>query len=174
MNENRPSSFKFALTNGVLLGIALIAFALIMYLLEVGRQSPVQYLSFVIMIGLTFVFVKQWRDKHNEGFISFGGAYSHAFLTILIASVITSVYAFVFFSYIAPGEIAKILEEAEEGILKSQQNISDSDLDMAMSFTRMFTKPPIMAIFAFLGNILAGLLISFIPAVALKKERIDF
>jgi hypothetical protein len=174
MNENRPSGFKFAINNGILMGIALIAFSLIMYLLDVGRQSPVQYLSFVVMIALVILFVKQWRDKYNEGFISFGGAYSQAFQTILIASVVTAIYAFVFFSFIAPGEITEILEEAEEGILKSQPNISDSDLEMAMSFTEMFTKPWIMAVMAMLFNVLAGLVVSLIPAFVLKKEATEF
>ncbi len=174
MNENRPSAFKFALNNGILLGIALIAFSLVIYLLDVERQSPLQYLSFIIIIALTFVFVKQWRDKHNDGFVSFGSAYSQGYLTIVLASVVTAIYTFIFFSYIAPGEVAKILEEAEQSILKSQPNISDSELDMAMSFTEIFTKPAVMAVMAILINVLAGLILAIIPAAILKKEPTEF
>lgn len=174
MNENKPSSFKAALNSGIFLGLALIIFSLITYLLEVDRQSPLQYLSFVIIIALVFVFVKQWRDKYNGGFINFGGAYSHGLLVIFLASLITAIYTFIFFGYIAPGEIDNIIAEAEQSILKSQPDISDSDLEMALSFTEMFTKPWLMAVMAVFINVLAGLIIAIIPAAILKKEPTEF
>jgi hypothetical protein len=174
MDENRPSSFKIAMNSGILLGLALIVFSLITYLLDLARESPLQYLSFVIILVLVFIFVKQWRDKYNDGFITFGGAYSHGLLVIFLASLITAVYTFIFFGYIAPGEIAKIIEEAEQSILKSQPDISDSDLEMALSITEMFTKPWLMAVMAILINILAGLIIAIIPAAILKKEQTEF
>lgn len=50
-------------------------------------------------------------------------------------------------------------------------NMSDSDLEMAMSWTRMMMKPWLMAIWGIIGNTIAGLIISLIVAIFMKKEK---
>lgn len=49
--------------------------------------------------------------------------------------------------------------------------MSDSDLEMAMSWTRMMMKPWLMAIWGIIGNTIAGLIISLIVAIFMKKEK---
>ena len=136
LEGNRPSNAKFALINGIYMGVALIIFSLVLYLLDVPRESPIQYLSYVITIALTIVFVIQWRDKHNDGFLTYGQAFSHGILIILFASILSAIYTFIFFQIIAPGEIENMLKEARESMYDNPA-INDDNIDMAMSMTEI-------------------------------------
>lgn len=169
---NRPSGTKIALINGIYMGLALIIVSLVLYLLDVPRDSYVQYISYLVMIVLTVVFVKQWRDQHNGGYISYGGALGHGFLIILFGSIISAIYIYVFFSFIAPGELAIMLEEAEQQLY--ERGMSDQEIEVAMQWTGMMMKPWMMAIWVIVGGAIGGLIISAILAIFLKKEPKEF
>lgn len=171
MEETKTSSFKVAINHGLMLGGVLIVFSYLMYLLGVDFDSKLQYFSYIIMIAGLFIGIKQWRDKYNNGFISYGDAFKNGFFTMLIAGILTSIWVLLFFTVVAPDEIGKMLEIAEEKMYESQPDMTDEQLDLAMKWTKMFMSPLWMAIWGFLGNIFAGLVLSAIIAIFIKKEK---
>ncbi len=154
------------------MGIALIFFSLVLYLTGVPRDNYIQYLSYVIMIVLTIVFVKQWRVKHNDGYLTYRQAFSHGFLIILFATILSALYTYVFFAFIAPEELQVILQEAEDKMY--DQNMPDEQIAIAMKWTAMMTKPWVMSIWVIIGGTIGGLLISAVLAIFLKKESTEF
>ena len=174
LNEpvNKPSGTKVALINGIYMGLALIIVSLVLYLLDVPQDSYIQYISYLVMIVLTFVFVKQWRDQYNGGYLSYGGAFGHGFLVILFGSIISAIYTYVFFSFIAPDALAAMIEEAEQGLY--ERGMSDQEIEVAMQWTGMMMKPWMMAIWVIVGGAIAGLIISAILSIFLKREPKEF
>jgi hypothetical protein len=172
--ENRPSNVKVALINGIYLGVALIFFNLILYVIGVDREHWIQYLSFLIMLIGVFLAQKNWRDKYNEGFLTYGQAFSNGFLTILFSSIITAIYSYVFFEFLAPAEHLAILETAEESIYDGNPNISDEEFEMAWKWTKMMTSTWMLAIWGILGGVFGGLIISAITSIFVKKEPQQF
>lgn len=170
--SNRPASVRVALVNGIYMGLALIIVSLIFYLLDIPRENPVQYLSFVVLIVLTIIFVKQWRDQYNGGYLTYGGAFSHGFLVILFGVILAGIYTFIFFQFIAPGEIQVILDETEQKLYS--QGMADEQIEMAMKWTRMMTKPWAMAIWGIVVSTIVGLIVSAIVAIFMKKEPKEF
>ncbi len=168
----KPSSAKIALINGIYLGIALIVLSLVLYLLDVSRDSYAQYLSYVVMIGLMIIFVIQWRDKYNGGYLSYSGAFGHGFLVILFGTILSAIYTYVFFAFIAPGELMVLIEEAEQQMY--EKGMSDQEIEMAMSWTRMMMKPLMMGVWVIVGGAIGGLIISALAAIFLKKEPTEF
>lgn len=169
---NKPSGTKIALINGIYLGIILIVVSLIFYLLDMSRERWIQWINYAVMLVFAFVFIKQYRDKYNDGFLSYGKAFGHGFLVILFAAIVSAIYTVVFFSFIAPGELAIILEETEQNMYN--QGMSDQEIEMAMGWTKMMMKPWVMSIFVIVFSALAGLIISAILAIFLKKEPKEF
>lgn len=169
MEEHSPSNVKVALTNGIFLGVVLIVFSLIMWIIGVPREHWLQYLSFIIMLAGVVVALKNYREKCG-GLITYGQAFTNGFLTVLFASILTSVYIFLFFQVLAPAELEKMLELAEEQMIESDPNLSDEELELAMGYTKMFMKPWTMALWALLFNVIAGLIIAAIAAAFMKKE----
>lgn len=168
----RPSSAKVALTNGLYMGIALIVISLILYLLGLNAESYAPYFSYAVMIGLTIVFVLQWRNKYNDGYISYSSAFGNGFLTILFGAIISAVYAYVFFAFIAPGELQVMLDKAEEGMY--DKGMSEQEIEMGMKYTRMMMTEWMMPIWVIVGSAFWGAVISAILAIFLKKERKEF
>lgn len=174
MDEQKTSNVNVALINGLFIGAAMIVYTLILYLSGLPRDNWLQYLSYLIMLIGVVMSIKQWRDKYNNGFLSYGQSFSNGFLTLLFSGILTSLYAFVFFQFIAPGEIAKMMEMAEEKMLESNPNMSDADLEMAMKWTSMMMKPWVMAIWGLVGTTIVALILSAIVSIFMKKEEKQF
>jgi len=174
MDEQKTSNVNVSLINGLYLGAALIVYSLILFLLGLPRDNWLQYLSYLLMIVGVVLAIKQWRDKYNNGFLSYGQAFSNGFLTLLFAGILTSIYIFLFFQFIAPGEVAKMAEMAEEKMLEQNPNITDDELAIAMKWTTMMMKPWLMALWGLLGTAIVGLIISSIVAIFMKKEDNQF
>lgn len=172
MND-KMSKTNFTLMHGVILGIILIVFSLLLYLLGMS-SSKLQYLSYAILIGYLLYAMIEWRDKYNEGTLGYGQTFSTGFLVILFSSFVVAAYVILFYGLIAPGEIEVALREAEEGVLIAQPDITDEALDMTMKWTKMMMTPWMMAIWSFMGNLFAGLVLSAILAAFVKKESQPF
>lgn len=173
LEGRKPSNVNFAMINGMYMGVALIIFSLILYVLDVPHDNFVQYFSYVIMIAFTFVFVKQWRDKHNGGFLSYGGAFSNGFLTILFATILSAIYTYIFFQLIAPGEIQVLIAEAEEKMYENP-NMTEEQVELAMKYTAMMMTPIMMSVWVTVGGAIGGAVISALLAIFLKKEPKEF
>lgn len=162
---------SFALTNGVYLGVILIIFSLIGYVADFSTTSWVNYLSYVMVIGMLIYALKTYRDKESGGFISYGRSLGLGTLIGLYSSILLAVYTFVFFQYFDPAELQKILVEAENNML--DQGMSDRDVETAMSFTRMMTNPPVMAAFTVIGFTFWSFIFSLIISIFVKKDNPD-
>ena len=169
--ENQKSPISASLTYGLLLGLALIVFSLIMFILNVGQHSKIQWISYLIMIGGLFWAMIAYRNKYSDGFISYGKAFGVGFWTILFAAIIASIYTYFYVTRIDPALIENILSDAEDKILANSPDISDEDLENALHYTRMFTSPFMITIWGFIANVIFGTILSMIIAIFVKREK---
>lgn len=172
MEENQKSAFMPSLINGIYLGLTLVVFSLLMFLLDVDRESWINYISYVIMAAGLYMAIVNYRDKLSGGFIEYGKAFSAGFYTGLIASLITTIFTYIYVQYIDPGLIEEILVKAEESMLESNPEMSDEQLSQALSMTKsLVASPMMMAIWSFLFNVIAATLLSLIIAIFAKREN---
>ena len=166
--KNVPAS-KGALNYGILLSIALIIYSLLLFVLGLDSHPWLNYLSYIIMIVGIYLATVNFRNKYQDGLISYGKAVGVGFFTVLVASVIMAVYTFIYFSYINPDVFQQAMIEAEQRML--EEGMSDMQVDQALSMMERFQKPWVSTIFAFLGNILIGLVIALITSIFIKREE---
>lgn len=169
--EEKKSAFMPSLMPGIYLGFVLIIFSLLLFVLDVDMESPIKYLSYVIMALGLFWAVVSYRDKQMEGYIEYGTAFSAGFYTGLFAAVLSGIFTFIYVQYIDTGLIDEILLKAEEAMLEQNPDISDEQLDQALSMTEMFTSPIMMGILGFVGNLLGSTILSLIIAIFAKREN---
>ncbi len=170
MEENKKSPFMSSLSSGIILGIVLIIFSLIMYFLDVDSESKIMWLSYVILFIGLYMAIVSYRKKLPGEIMTYGQAFLSGFLTGLFTSVLVAIFVYIFVEYIDTTLIAKKLAEAEEQILESQPDISDEDLDRALSITKAILNPAMMTVFSFLGNLLLSTIFSLIIAIFAKRE----
>lgn len=167
----KKSAFGPASLSGFYLGIALIIFSLLMFLLDIDLDSPFRYFSYLIIAGGLFWSMVSYRDKHMSGFLDYKGAFITGFYTGLIASVIAGIFAYVYAQYIDVGLTEEILTRAETEMLENNPNMSDEQIDQALTMTEKFTSPAMMGIWGFVGNLVVSTIFSLIIVIFAKREN---
>ena len=170
--EKQASSLKIWLNFGLITAAIVIVLDLVFYLLELPRESPIRYISFVVYIGAIIWASKTYRDTKGGGFISFGKSFGVGFMTGFFAALIVAVYVFMFFQYIAPEMVQEILDQQEVKMLERNPNMTNAEIDYAMNMSAKFTTPPIMAFFALLFTTLIVLLVSLVASIFIKREEV--
>lgn len=132
------------------------------------------YASMVLAFSMIFVAVKTFRDKHLDGTISFGKAFSIGFLITLIASTIYVLTWEVSFHYFVPDYMEKYAEKTIEGLRNAGKDQAAIDKQAAemKSFGEMYKNPLVRLGFSYMEILPVGLLISLIVALILKRKAL--
>jgi hypothetical protein len=171
--ENQRTQTKVAMNYGLLYGLSGTAVFLLFYFLGTDLQSKLpQYINYVILILFIVMGVKSYRDEDLGGHISYGKSLGTGVLIALFGGIISGIFSLIFFKYIAPEMIQKILDTTQQGL--TEKGLTDEQMEAAMTWTRKFMQPAWLFVFSILGSAFAGFLFSLIISVFMKKEENPF
>jgi len=170
MDENNKSIFLPSLTNGLILGVALIGFSLILYILELTENVWVASLAYVILAVILYFAITSFRDKQQNGFLTYGKGVGVGTLTGIFGAILLAIFTFIYVSYIDPGIIEQALIKGEESILESNPEIGDAELEQALGFMEMVTTPTMMSLIAIFWYALVSLVFSLLISIFAKRE----
>ena len=130
------------------------------------------YSSMLIAFSFIFVGIKNVRDKHNGGYISFGNAFKVGLYIALIAS---SVYVvtwlieyYIFIPDFMDKYIAHVLREAQkDGATLAELKAKKDDLS---GYVEMYKTPFGVIVLTYLEVLPIGLIIALIAAAILKRN----
>lgn len=134
------------------------------------------YASMLLAFSLIFVAIKNYRDKYNNGFISFGKAFRIGLYITLIASTIyVAVWLIDYYFFIGDEfmiQYAEFLkkEMIEEGA--SAQEINEKMAEVS-EWQEMYKNPFINALVTYTEIIWVGLVIALIAAGILKRKPVS-
>ena len=113
--ENQPTPiWKHSLMYGLYTGAALIVLSLIWYVLDMYTESWVAWFSYAALLAGVILSAIHYRDKFNNGLLSYGQSVSTGFLTALFAGIISAIYTFIFMSFVGEEYVQVILQSVEE------------------------------------------------------------
>src|SRR5882724_8994144 len=139
---------------------------------DYNTSMLIGYASMLIAFSLVFVGVRNYRDKYNEGVISFGKAFKIGILIVLIASTIYVVAwlidCFFFIPDFAEKYSAQMLDKLKASGA-SQIEIDKETKEMA-SFVRMFKNPFFNAMMTYVEILPVGLIVTLISSLILKRK----
>jgi len=174
MSDTVPvNRIRLASRVGFFLGLILVLQQTVYYLANVDFKSNLNYLNYIILIGGLYLGIKELRDKHYNGFISYGSAVGYGVLVSLFAGIIIACFIFILYSYIDPNLIDKMLVEIENTYIESGA-LSDDQVDEAVGLMQKMYTPNSLALFSVLGNVFMGLIFSLILGIILRKEDNSF
>ena len=163
---------KFAMNYGTVLGLFLIAIALIMWV--VGADDKQSIIPALLNNGITIAFIAyaiiQYRDINNNGVISYASSLKLGTTIAFFSSVILSFYSVIFISYIDTEALSEVMKMTEQTLLEANPEISDEKLDMALEMTGKFMQPHWMMIMGVLGGTFMGFLYCLVISIFVKKE----
>ncbi|HRW64068.1 MAG TPA: DUF4199 domain-containing protein, partial [Bacteroidales bacterium] len=90
--EKNNSFFKAAVTNGVILGLALIVYSVLMYILGLNLKSFSSWLSYLVIILILVYTTKSYREKYMNNVMTYGQALGFGMLIITVGSLIYIIY----------------------------------------------------------------------------------
>lgn len=181
MEEKSTSMWKSAATYGFYLGIISILLSVIIWaggiIESMGLFGGVMIgiFSFVLTFILLFIFAKGYRNKECGGIISFGMVFKFTFFAILVSTVISIVYNYIFHSFIAPEYMANLMAIMQEKtmIFLENKGVPESTMDEAL---KKFEEVPTMLKTlrqTALSGIIAGGIIALIVSAIVKKNQSD-
>jgi len=170
MEEKSKSSTPNALTYGLITGVVMIVYSLILYLFNLHLNKYLGYISFLILIAGMAYGTVQFRNKDMNGFISYGKAYSSGFMIALFAGILGAIYSFIFYKFIAPDVVREILDMARQNIMAKSPEMTDEQIEQAMNITAKFMTPPLMSIFYLIYCLIVAAIGGLITSVFIKKE----
>ena len=164
----RPPFFKTALEKAALVTGVLIVFTMLLYLLDLHHSRWIASISFILMLVLVFSFAKSYAQSARTEVFTYGQAFRFLMAIFFLSALMSAVFNYIYFLYIAPETIDMAIEEAYENLMKS--GMSEEKAMEIMGMQMMWMNPLSFAATAAISTVLFGLLASLVMAVFIKQE----
>jgi hypothetical protein len=173
--ESRKYSLSLnSLYFGLGLGIALIVFDLMFYIFNAPVKSPFKYLNIVIILGFIVYGTYVFRNKHNNGLISYGRSFLSCFLIALYGGIVYAIYMYIFLKFFDKTMLIQITELARQQIAEKMPNLNDDQIEEMIQMQSKFMTPLFISFGTVFNMTFWGAVLSLIVSVFLKKEDKSF
>jgi hypothetical protein len=171
MEEKKSTFWKSTVYWGGILGIVLIIYSLLLYFLDLSLETWVSWISYLIYIGGILYASISYRNTEMGGVITYGQALGFGTVVAVIASIISSVYSYIFMEFIDPGMVEKMLQMAEEKLIES--GMPEDQIDMVIEMQRKFMKPWLMSLIAIPASSFFGFIFALITSIFVQKKAAE-
>jgi len=168
--ENKPNILKRAMNYGAIVGFASIIYTVILYITDMLFNRGLSMISILILIIGIFYGTKVFRDKANEGFISYGQALTSGVLIAFFSAIITAFFSYLLYVAIDPDLIEKSFQFMEEKFIE-QGKLTEDQIEMFMEKARERSNPLKNSLMSIPISTFIGFLVSLITSAILKKEQ---
>ena len=162
----QPNIIKSAMTNGLILGV-LFSFN---FLFSISKSIPLVLLSYGLMafiLYFTYTSANRYRDKECNGIISFGKSFSFILLSFFFAALISSIVKFVYFQFINPEYLSRLLNESMKAVEMLKLPVDGASYEQMESMM----KPATFSLQFVWMNVFMGTIIGLIMSPFIKKEK---
>ena len=159
-----------AVKNGVMLGLISIVIGLLNQVMGWYTNETIGYVMMVVGIGLMIVFIVRGHNafkENNDGYMSYGKGLGIGTLMVLISSVLSSAFNFIYLSYVDGAQLDFMREKQIEAL--QERGMGQAEIDAALPTMEMFSGPVAMLIFGILGGLLFGFIASLIVSIFTKN-----
>lgn len=165
--SKKSVAIKYGVINGL---VGIILFVIIDFAGMAGNQA-VSYLP-ALVTGVIIFFAQKEFIKEGDGFMNYGEGLGIGTLVSLFSSIISSVFLFVYVSFINTNYISNLLELQRKGM--EEQGLTDAQIEQALSFTSGMFSPIALSIIGIFSGVIFGFIVSLIVSAFTKKARPEF
>jgi hypothetical protein len=167
----RPSVSKIALKYGLISGVFMTLFSLILSMLhlDLEQQSFYGYGGYLILIIAIILALIEYR-KFNEGLVYSKGLKLGTWVS-LYAGLISSIYTYIYLKFI-DHSLIEMIRDAQISALEDQE-MTDAQIEQAMQIMNMMIVPGWLAIVAFIFIIILGFIFSLVLSAIFQKKPLE-
>jgi hypothetical protein len=171
MEEKTVSVWKTTLMPAVYLGIVLILVSIVFYVTGNTFSNWASYLTYPVIIA-GVIYGQLYHKKELGGTLTYGQAVGSGTVTLIFASVITSIYTILLYKVIDPTLLEQMRIFIEQKIVQ-QGRVPEEQIDMSVNIAMKMQTPPLSIITGIVGGAITGLIISLITGIFVKKNPED-
>ena len=109
--------------------------------------------------------------KDNGRHLQFGQGFRLGMLFYVAFALFVVLYSVIYYEVINPEFMDIMMEDSVRRM--EDRGMSDEEIDMAMQYSEIFTKTPMMMLIGFLTNMFIGMIVSSIATALIKTPSQD-
>jgi len=163
---------KITLLFGLIIGAILSANMIVMVNMiytnaDVKGNDAVGYAAMVVMFSLIFFGVRNYRNNHLNGFITFGKAFRIGALIALVASTMYVVVWLLYYYLFVPDFMDVYADYVLEKCTKEDLPARTAQME---NMKELYKNPLFVILMTYAEVLPVGLIVTFISALVLKKS----
>jgi hypothetical protein len=170
-NSATVTSTSVGLRYGLLVGLISIIFSFVLFVTQ-ADQSPVRWLGLIILIG-GMVMAHNAYKQANGGFMNYAEGLGIGALMSVVSGVLSTAFSYVYMTFVDEGYMGRIMDTTRAK-MEAQGNMTDDQIDQAMSMAQKFSSGGWMVLFGILGSLLFGFLIALVVSAITKNSKPEF
>jgi len=171
-NQSAPTvtTRSVGMRYGIIMGVVSIAYFIILNMLGVDMtQGPGSWGRYVYCAILIFLAQKYYKEN-GDGFMAYGQGIGISFWMGLISVAISSVFTYIYVKFIDTSFIQQMLDRTRES-MEEKGNLSDEQIDQAMTMTSKFMTPELILVFGIVFGIIGTIVIGLIVTIFTQKKN---
>jgi len=179
--ESNVTPMKAGAKYGLYLGLAVSAFTYLSHVLglqdyastDISSSFLVTAITWIILFALFFLGIRFFKNS-NEGQLSFGEGMTTAMFIGLVSGIISVIFTYLFFTFIAPEVLGTITDAAMESANTDLSELSEEEREKAEEMMGgvmgMVSSPGFMAVSTFISRMFSAGIFGLISALILKND----
>lgn len=167
-----PSKNAIALRYGFISGIISMVYSLILNVTDLAfTNQALSWVSIIILVAAIVLALREFK-RQNNSFMSYGQGLGIGTLVGVISSILGGIFMYIYVKFVDSGYLDKMrgMQMAE----MESKGLNDEQIDQAMAMSEKMMTPEMIILFAILGGLLFGFLLSLIISAVMKKSRPEF
>jgi cation transport ATPase len=170
MEHQKPTTGKFAMNYGLILGLVMVTIAVLMYVTGIGLEGAQwpTYLYYIIFPVVIMYGISQYK-KANANTLSLGEAIKIGIAIAAVSALVYTVYIIIFNYIIDPEYISQAMQVAKDKLLENP-NMTEEQVNQTISIMEKM-QSPILGSAAWLAlSAFFGLIWSLIGGLVMKNN----
>ncbi|MGQ8335208.1 DUF4199 domain-containing protein [Sunxiuqinia sp. A32] len=180
MEQKSTSMLKPAMNAGIILAIVSILFSVIVWITKLIENMGIfgsfviMLVSLVITVVLLIVFTKRYRDINLGGQITFKDAFLFGLFIVVLSTVITSLYNYIFHNFIDPGYQERVMTSMQDKVyqMMSSKGVPEAQIEETLNQMAAQEKPTPLQLLrqSVIFGLIGGSIMSLISSAIIKKN----
>jgi hypothetical protein len=156
---------------GLLTGLVSIIISFGIFALQLEQNAAVRFLTIAVLIVGIIMAMRNFKAQ-NAGFMNYGQGLGVGMTVSGVVGLLSAAFTYVYSTFVDTDMMTRVMDKARTDL--EAKGMSDAQVDQAMAMSAKFTTGPFMLIFAVVGTLALGLIISLIAAAFVKNSKPEF
>lgn len=170
--EMKGLKSRFVLNQGAFMGLSLAGVYFLTHLFGVMDSFFQSIFSWAVYIGFIHVSMVRYRDRFQDGLLSYGQGVWMGTRMGILAGIIVGAYLFLYMKVINPAYIDELIVQMQETYL--QMGLNEEEVAQMEGMFRLTANPLLMIVSGVLGAGFSAFIFSLIIAIFQRRKGDPF